>query len=188
MSLLGEELIEEWLNRDGFFTIRGIRIGNSEIDILAIKPLPDGKHECRHIEVQLSVNPISYFSFHNAKRLDDLALNEKVREWIEKKFDHPKKVEVRQRLCNEVWTKELVVQNIRYPEEIDACKKAGIEVHWLWEVLVKMLNDERENESVIHSATGGDLFQLVLAGNDMSGTQRLLGKVVGIEENRGHDN
>ncbi len=133
----------------------------------------------------MSVNPISYIPFHNAKRLDELASREKVREWIEKKFDHPKKVGLRQHLCNETWTKELVVQNVRYPEEIDACKEAGIEVHWLWELLVEMMNDEKENGSVIHSATGGDLFQLVLAGKDMSGTQRLLGTVVGIEENRG---
>ena len=62
MSLLGEEVVEEWLNRNGYFTIRGVKVGVDEIDILAIKPLPDGTHECRHIEVQVSINPISYIT------------------------------------------------------------------------------------------------------------------------------
>jgi hypothetical protein len=39
MSLLGEEVVEEWLNCNGYFTIRGIKVGVDEIDILAIKPL-----------------------------------------------------------------------------------------------------------------------------------------------------
>lgn len=36
MALLAEELVEEWLNRNGFFTIRGIKLGVQEIDLLAI--------------------------------------------------------------------------------------------------------------------------------------------------------
>ena len=51
MALLGEEVVEEWLNRNGYFTIRGIKVGVDEIDILAIRPTPDRQHECRHIEV-----------------------------------------------------------------------------------------------------------------------------------------
>ncbi len=62
MALLGEEIVEEWLNRQGYFTIRGIKLGNDEIDILAIQPLADGKHDCRHIEVTISINPISYIT------------------------------------------------------------------------------------------------------------------------------
>jgi len=37
MSLLAEEIVEEWLNRDGYFTIRGIKLGVHEIDLLALK-------------------------------------------------------------------------------------------------------------------------------------------------------
>jgi len=83
MSLLGEEVVEEWLNRNGYFTIRGIKVGVDEIDILAIKPLSNGQHECRHIEAQISINPISYITkvpadirkltgrgAHNAKKRD----------------------------------------------------------------------------------------------------------------------
>jgi hypothetical protein len=36
MALLAEEIVEEWLNRNGYFTIRGIKLGVHEIDLLAI--------------------------------------------------------------------------------------------------------------------------------------------------------
>jgi hypothetical protein len=62
MALLAEEIVEEWLNRQGFFTIRGIKMGVQEIDLLAIKWQADGKAECRHIEVQASMRPVSYIS------------------------------------------------------------------------------------------------------------------------------
>jgi hypothetical protein len=37
MALLAESLVEEWLNRKGFFTIRGIKHGVAEMDLLAIR-------------------------------------------------------------------------------------------------------------------------------------------------------
>jgi hypothetical protein len=36
MALLAEEIVEEWLNRNGYFTIRGIKLGVQEIDLLAL--------------------------------------------------------------------------------------------------------------------------------------------------------
>lgn len=62
MALLAEEIVEEWLNRKGYFTIRGIKIGVNELDILAIKPISGQKTECRHIEVQCSMRPVSNIS------------------------------------------------------------------------------------------------------------------------------
>ena len=61
MSLLAEEVVEEWLNRQVIFTIRGIRLGNDEIDILAINS-KHGRLERRHIEVQVAINPTAYIS------------------------------------------------------------------------------------------------------------------------------
>jgi hypothetical protein len=37
MALLAESLVEEWLNRKGFFTIRGIKHGVAEMDLFAIR-------------------------------------------------------------------------------------------------------------------------------------------------------
>ena len=36
MALVAEALVEEWLNRKGYFTIRGAKIGQGEIDLLAV--------------------------------------------------------------------------------------------------------------------------------------------------------
>jgi hypothetical protein len=61
MALLAEEIVEEWLNRQGYFTIRGIKIGVHEIDLLAIK-ISDDHVDCRHIEVTASIHPVSYIT------------------------------------------------------------------------------------------------------------------------------
>ena len=59
MSLLAESLVEEWLNRAGYFTIRGARFGVSATDLLAVR-LGSSGLEARHIEVQVRTNAISY--------------------------------------------------------------------------------------------------------------------------------
>ena len=62
MALLGEEVVEEWLNRQGYFTIRGIKLGVHEIDLLAVRLIPGGVPSCRHLEAQISTNPVAYIS------------------------------------------------------------------------------------------------------------------------------
>ncbi len=156
MSLLAEEVVEEWLNRNGYFTIRGIKAGVSQIDILAIKPL-DGQHECRHIEVSLSINPISYMTVHNARKLDDAELTEQVQKWIEKKFDQPRITELRRSLCPGNWIKELVVGKVKHEEEIELIRQAGVIVHQLKDVLSEMA----EENTIVQSAIGADLFDLM---------------------------
>jgi Holliday junction resolvase-like predicted endonuclease len=97
MALLAEEIVEEWLNRQGYFTIRGIKMGVHEIDLLAVKSNENGEIECRHIEVQASMRPVSYISnvpkeiqkagraANSAKRSAE-ELVQGVAEWVEKKF------------------------------------------------------------------------------------------------------
>ena len=60
MALIAEELVQERLNCQGYFTIRGARLRNHELDLLAVKVMGDGLLDCRHIEVNVSVNPIGY--------------------------------------------------------------------------------------------------------------------------------
>jgi hypothetical protein len=59
MAMLAEEIVEEWLNRNGYFTIRGIKVGVHEIDLLALA-VRGSVIEARHIEVQASIRPVSY--------------------------------------------------------------------------------------------------------------------------------
>ncbi len=171
MSLLGEEVVEEWLNRNGYFTIRGIKVGVDEIDILAIRPLPDGRHECRHVEVQVSINPVSYITkvpavirkqtgigANNAKKRDTAELTQGVREWIEAKFNQPRKVELRNRLCSGSWTRELVVGTVKHEEEISLLKEAGVRIHRLKDILSEMM----EKPGIVKAAAGADLYDLML--------------------------
>jgi len=171
MSLLGEEVVEEWLNRKGYFTIRGIKVGVDEIDILAIKPLPNGEYECRHIEVTLSINPISYISkvpkaiqkergigASNAKKRDEAQLKQGVAEWIERKFDHKGKAELRRRLCPGNWTRELVLNVMKYDAEVALFREAGIEVLKLKDIVSEMV----KGGNIVRAAAGADLVDLVL--------------------------
>jgi hypothetical protein len=48
MSLLAEEGVQEWLNRNGFFTIRGARAGRQEMDLLAIRWRPESGGKAAH--------------------------------------------------------------------------------------------------------------------------------------------
>jgi len=178
MALLGEEVVEEWLNRQGYFTIRGIKLGVHEIDILAFKPHLDGHHECRHIEVQVSTNPIAYISKvpkriqkargigpDNAKERTFDELKEGVAEWVAKKFDHPKKAELRKRLFPGEWSRELVANEMRHPEEVDLFREAGVTVFRLKDIVREMV----DANPLIEAAAGNDLFTLMQLGKEQAG-------------------
>jgi hypothetical protein len=62
MALLAESLVEEWLNREGFFTIRGVKHGVGEMDLLAVRPQPQDAVVGWHVEVQASFRPIGYIT------------------------------------------------------------------------------------------------------------------------------
>lgn len=168
MALLAEEIVEEWLNRRGHFTIRGVRSGVDEIDILAIRPTSDGL-ECRHVEVQASSNPISYISpttkqaraqgakTNSAKRRDSAFLKACVDEWLEKKFFSQKKKDVRESLAPGPWRLELVVHRIRHREELDYIASRGIMVHRLADVIQALVGPE----NIIGSAAGSSLIELI---------------------------
>jgi hypothetical protein len=173
MALLGEEVVEEWLNRKGYFTIRGIKLGVHEMDILAFRPHENGNHECRHVEVQISTNPIAYISKvpkqlqktrgiapDNAKTRQPEELAVGVEEWIRKKFDHPKKIALRNRLWRGKWTRELVINAVRHPEELEVFKSAGITVLHFEQIVGEML----AMETIISSAAGSDLLTLMQLG------------------------
>jgi len=142
MALLAETLVEEWLNRAGFFTMRGVRVGVSEMDLLAVRPGESGL-EARHIEVQVSTNPVAYISpLTNAQskslgkaktsawaRPEDV-LRDSVAAWVEKKFRSPKKVKARNNAWPELeWKLEFVHGDVRHPNELKLIRECGITTH-----------------------------------------------------------
>ena len=84
MALKDEELVEYWLNNQGFFCMRGVKEGLREIDILAMHPLTG---ERWHYEVQVSFRPIGYVGGdNNARKRSPDEIAEGVQQWIGKKF------------------------------------------------------------------------------------------------------
>lgn len=176
MALIAEEVVEEWLNRQGFFTIRGIKLGNHEIDILAIRPKRRGKPECRHVEVQVSTRPIGYISqlplgnrgagerAGGARRRARKELREGVEQWVARKFDLTTKVALKKQLCSGKWTRELVVHNVRHADELIELKAAGIKITRFSQVV----QDLQRNRYEVASAAGRDLLELMLIGHQQS--------------------
>ena len=171
MALLAEELVEEWLNRQGYFTIRGVKIGVDEIDILATKFKEAGEIEYRHIEIQASMRPVSYISrvpkesqkqgkAPNSVSRTKEELVEGVKEWVEKKFKKPKKVKLMESLAPAQWSSELVINNVKSQEEVNLIREHGIKVI----SLIEVLNDLRVKEFSIQSASGADFVDLVNMG------------------------
>lgn len=169
MALLAEELVEEWLNRQGYFTIRGVKVGVDEIDLLAVKFSESGEVECRHIEVQASMRPIGYISkipkehleanqsSTSAKTRTSKILKLSVREWVHKKFTKPKKSKVIGSLFPKKWSSELVVNNVKSEQELNFIEAEGIKLIRLPQV-IKQLN---ENNFKIKSASGADFADLI---------------------------
>jgi hypothetical protein len=62
MALIAETIVEEYHNYLGYFTIRGVKKGSDEMDLLAIKVSNKNKIEALHIEVQVSHKPVRYIS------------------------------------------------------------------------------------------------------------------------------
>ena len=181
MSALAEVIVEEWLNRQGYFTIRGIKIGVNEIDLLAIKPGPENRIECRHIEVQASSRPVSYISrvpkhiqretgktANSSKRTPE-ELREGVDEWVERKFLSKKTLTLLGDLGPGTWTKELVIHKVKSTAEVRMIQRHGIILHHLSDIARSL----RELHHLIQSAAGGDLLELVHLGEAAVGTREV---------------
>lgn len=171
MALLAEALVEEWLNRNRFFTMRGIKVGVDEIDLLAISKTDDDI-EARHYEVQVSTNPISYISKLTAEQSkelgkargsafsrEDSVLEKSVEEWIEKKFTSKKKMEVRDHLCPGVkWKYYFVHGKVRYAQELELIAKHHIELIPFENVLKDLLSQKAGG---FKGGSGSDLVEII---------------------------
>lgn len=181
MALLAEEVVEEWLNRKGYFTIRGTKVGVDEIDLMAIRFKEKGV-ECRHIEVQASIRPIGCIapipkhmlkegqsSRQAGKKRSDEVLKAGVKEWVQKKFMKENKLKLMKSIFPCEWSKELVVNEVLVDKELEYIKEEGIKVTRLTEVW-RQLN---ENKFSIKSASGKDLIDLMNLGQDVDSKQNI---------------
>lgn len=148
MALLDEQLVEEWLNKQNFFTIRGIKAGVDEIDILAIRP--DGsKLECWHVEVQISYRPVGYIGGDtNARRRNSDELAAGVRQWVDKKFASDRKVARRNEvLAKAAWRFLLVHAAVKDKDELALIQTHGVDTLEYREVLNELCRTGRGGSS-----------------------------------------
>ena len=168
MALLGESLVEEWLNREGFFTIRGVKHGVDEMDLLAVKPTANGELMGWHVEVQISFRPIGFIgklpksgsqSRLSARKRTVQEVEDCARVWVEAKYRAESKARVREKLWPGVkWAFHFVHAVVRDAHELEVIASEGVILHAFSEILDSL--PERKSHSFSGSA-GGDLAEIV---------------------------
>jgi hypothetical protein len=172
MSLLAESLVEEWLNRKSFFTIRGIKHGIGELDLLGIQREASGLVVGWHVEVQVSFRPIGYIT----KTTKDMAkasgrargtaklrtpdeIEVCAREWVCSKFSGKDKERVRESLWSGVqWSFHLVHGVVKEPKELEVFKSEGVICHAFSQLLDELSHRPEHHYS---GSAGGDLAEIV---------------------------
>jgi hypothetical protein len=175
MTLLAEELVEEWLNRNGYFTIRGIKLGVHEIDLLALR-VNGSAIEARHIEVQASIHPVSYLSSlpkgvqkatglsgHSTKERSNEELKVGIQEWVQKKYQLEVKEKIRQKLYPGPWSFELFIHKVKFPQELVLLQEQGILIYRLDEIVADL---SKGSNTMIPGASGSDLLELINMGRN----------------------
>jgi len=170
MALLAEALVEEWLNRQGFFTIRGSRSGNAEIDLLAVRHAPGGSPDAFHVEVQVSFRPVGYISRPSKNLRKALAIGTGAatrtpaqvaacaNDWARRKFSDPPKVAIRDSgWPGLAWRFALVHGVVKDQDELSAIAQNGVRLIDFDGVLASLVRDGPAGGA----AAGGDMAALL---------------------------
>ena len=177
MALLAETLVDEWLNRNGFFTMRGLKHGVHEIDLLGIR-LNESIHEATHVEVQVSLRPIGYIaplladyvpsfakSKTSAKTRPREIIKPCVEAWVQKKFTSAEKVRVRELKWIGCKWKLIFVHGIVKDEyELEVMQNLGIQTLPLFQIL----NELKHSPGSITGGAGTDFAELIEYYNENS--------------------
>lgn len=149
MALIDEQLVEEWLNRQNFFTIRGIKSGIDEIDLLAVRHNTDATTDVWHIEVQVSFRPIGYIGGDtSARKRTALEIRNGVEQWVDKKFKSKRKVDRRNDILpNANWRFLLVHGEVRDIAELGVMKELGVDLVTYKQVLSELCVDKTKTSS-----------------------------------------
>lgn len=171
MAALAESLVDEWLNRQGFFTVRGLRRGVDEIDLLAVRP-KESSLEAWHVEVQASFRPMAYISAipkelissfgaggRSAKKRSSEILRHCVAHWVHGKYLSKRKVAMRE----DAWPKQnwqyvLVHAESRWPDELKCIAACGVSLSPLHTVLAELQSVEH---GALRGGAGTDITELI---------------------------
>lgn len=141
MGAVAEKFVEEWLNRNHFFTVRGLSAGVREIDLLALRNRGSGIETC-HFEVSVSANPVGYMTSLTNEAMAELGVRhlgsavarpphivqQCAKAWVERKFLHPVINACRDDFApNSKWKMVFVHGVLNHPEELECIRSFGIE-------------------------------------------------------------
>lgn len=171
MALLAEEMVEEYFNRKGYLTIRGIKLGVHEIDVVGTRILSSGERENIHVEVQASIRPVSYISkvpiavqrtgrASNSMKRSEEEIVQGVKEWVEKKYFKQEKVALLTELLGGPWERILVINNVKSENEVELIEGHGIRIMRLSD----LVSDIESMDNRIKSASHADLVDLLELG------------------------
>ena len=191
MALLAETLVEEWLNRQGFLTVRGVRDGVNEMDVLAVRLGASGGsvQEAWHVEVQSSFRPMNYLTSlpkplqqetgkgaGSAFQRTPEMIEECVKAWIEKKYRKDKMVKHRDFFCPRAeWKPVLVHAVVKHEKELEEFRRQGVEIIPLQRILEELCPPKRPDFT---ASSGTDIADLI----DYYGRERELPIVDEVEE------
>ena len=152
MALLDEQIVEEWLNRKHFFTMRGIKCGVDEIDLLAFRNI-DGIAEYWHVEVQVSFRPVGYIGGDtNARRRTEGEIRTGVDQWVKKKFTSDRKCEKRIKIThNENWRYVFVYGVVKDERELEFMKEYGVDLVPYKEIITFLRDNTTHQSSSVAS-------------------------------------
>lgn len=179
MALQAETLVEEWLNKNGYFTIRGIKEKINEIDFLAIKNNGEGLWEYIHCEVQVSTRPVAYISKLTKEQMLKLGVKSKtsvkvrtsenikdsVKAWVQIRFKSPKKEKMRESILNGVkWEYWFVHGNVKDENELTYIRDEGVRLISIKDILKDLTQNNTLHDFSASSA--GELVELLKLLND----------------------
>lgn len=174
MAVQAETLVEEWFNRNGYFTIRGIKENIDEIDILAIKNTDINTWDCIHCEVQVSVRPVGYISKLTKELMEDLKAltktsaklrnEQQIKEcaiaWVRNKYETDKKVKLRNRfMLNANWKHILVHGNVKDQRELIHISQQGVGLIPFSQILDDLCTKQTSID--ISGSSAGDLIEII---------------------------
>lgn len=174
MALQAETLVEEWLNKNGYFSMKGIREKLNEIDFLAVRLNGEGQWEYVHVEVQVSVRPVAYISKLSKQQMEKLGVKSKtsaklrnsesrkdsVKAWVEIKYTSEKKQKLRSSIVDtDKWEYWLVHGKVKDPKELEQIHNEGVKL-----ISIKDILQELTANTTAHtfaSASAGELVELI---------------------------
>lgn len=138
-----EEIVTSWLNEQGYFVRNNLKVGQNEIDILAVHPLSGKRIHC---EVSVQISPVGHViagSREPLAKATEHTLEERVNGFLRRKFigKNGKVEEEVKRLLGEDYHKLFICGNLNRSENeekeqlIRELQKYGVEVMFFHEIL-----------------------------------------------------